>query len=246
MLGMHSDGQGNWEWTDGTRLNAHDMQFMRSHSNDQLAGTDEIHLVFNAGDSTAGSGGFNDCCNNWVMSGFVCELYAARGQYAIGLGRTYDEARTFCHDYYGGDLASIHTQADYDRIADISQHYTQPLMLGLRSDGAGNWEWADGSRVDTDFLMAHSFDGLQGTDESVGVFYPPVCQADFTTAVDSRTCDGDSQDAEHFNHAIHDWGNGDTPMAFVCSASGRGERVHLGSDTVPGYTPPPPPPGGGH
>ena len=216
MLGMHSDGQGNWEWTDNTRLNAHDMAFMRSHSNDQLAGTDEIHLVFNAGDSAAGSGGFNDCCNNWVMSGFVCELYAAQGQYAIGLGRTYDEARTFCRDYYGGDLASIHTQADYDRIADISQHYTQPLMLGLKSDGAGNWEWADGSRVltpanlyrlclsaslplclsvlhtcfteqvDTDFLRAHSFDGLQGTDETVGVFYPPICQADFNTAVDSR------------------------------------------------------------
>jgi len=246
MLGMHSDGQGNWEWTDGTRLNAHDMQFMRSHSNDQLAGTDEIHLVFNAGDSTAGSGGFNDCCNSWVMSGFVCELYAAQGQYAIGLGRTYDEARTFCHDYYGGDLASIHTQADYDRIADISQHYTQPLMLGLRSDGAGNWEWADGSRVDTDFLLAHSFDGLQGTDETVGVFYPPICQADFNTAVDSRTCDGDSQDAGHFNHGIHDWANGEAPMAFICSASGRGERVHLGSDTIPGYAPTPPPPGGGH
>ena len=53
--------------------------------------------------------------------------------------------------------------------------------------------------------------------------------------VGSGTCDGDSQDAEHFNHAIHDWANGETPMAFVCSASGRGERVHLGSDTVPGY-----------
>jgi len=53
--------------------------------------------------------------------------------------------------------------------------------------------------------------------------------------VGTGTCDGDSQDAEHFNHAIHDWANGETPMAFVCSASGRGERVHLGSDTVPGY-----------
>jgi hypothetical protein len=139
-----------------------------------------------------------------------------------------------------------------DRIADISQHYTQPLMLGLKSDGAGNWAWADGSRVDQDFLMAHSFDGLAGVDESVGVFYPPVCQTGWDNGVHQAnagngddTCDGDSQDAAHFNHAIHDWGNGDTPMAFVCSASGIGEPPHMGHDNIPGYTPTPPA-GGGH
>lgn len=248
MLGMHSDGAGNWEWTDGTNVNGQSLAFMRSHSNDQLAGTDEIHLVFDAATSAGGTGGFNDCCNSWVMSGFVCELYAAEGQYAIGLGRTYDEARTFCQDYYGGDLASIHNQAQYDRIADISQHYTQPLMLGLKSDGAGNWAWADGSRVDQDFLLAHSFDGLTGVDESVGVFYPPVCDDSAGvggTDVDGRTCDSDSQDAAHFNHGIHDWGNGDGPMAFVCSASGLGEPPNMGHDNIPGY-PATPPAGGGH
>jgi hypothetical protein len=245
MLGMHSDGQGNWENTDGTPA---DMDFMRSHSHDGLAGTDEIHLVFNAGDSQAGSGGFNDCCNSWVMSGFVCEMYAAEGSFAIGLGRTYDEAEDFCQAYYGGHLASIHNQQDYDRIADISQYYTQPLMIGLKSDSAGNWEWEDGSQVDTDVLIAHSFDGLQGTDESVGVFYPPVCQTGWDNGVHQAnvgqgedTCDGDSQDPAHFNHALHDWGNGDAPMAFVCSASGQQRRMHLGSDTIPGYGPPPPP-----
>jgi hypothetical protein len=159
--------------------------------------------------------------------------------FAIGLGRTYDEAEDFCQAYYGGHLASIHTQHDYDRIAEISQHYTQPIMLGLKSDSVGNWHWEDGTRVDTDFLLAHSFDGLAGTDESVGVFYPPVCDVAAGvggTNVDGRTCDTDSQDVEHLNHAIHDWGNGDTPMAFVCSASGQQRRTHLGTEGIPGYT----------
>ena len=34
-------------------------------------------------------------------------------------------------------------------------------MIGLKSDGAGNWAWVDGSPVDMDLLIAHSFDGLQ-------------------------------------------------------------------------------------
>ena len=252
MLGMHSDGVGNWENTDGTHV---DMTFMRAHSNDQLAGITETNMVFNSGTSAGGVGGFNDCCNSWIISGFVCEAYAAEGQFSIGLGRTYDEAEDFCQAYYGGHLASIHNQQDYDKIADLTQHYTQPVMLGLRSDGAGNWHWEDGSDLDHDWLVAHSFDGLDGggqfsqtggstgTDESVGVFYPPVCMAGWTNGVQvanagagEDTCDGDSQDPAHFNHALHDWGNGEAPMAFVCSSSGEQRRMHLGSDTVPGYT----------
>ena len=57
-------------------------------------------------------------CASWNIEGFVCEMYAAAGQFAIGVGRTYDEAGAFCHDYYGGTLASIHTQNDYDKLAD--------------------------------------------------------------------------------------------------------------------------------
>jgi hypothetical protein len=30
-----------------------------------------------------------------------------------------------------------------------------------QSDAAGNWAWADGSHVDADFLVSHSFDGLK-------------------------------------------------------------------------------------
>ena len=74
MLGMHSDGAGNWEYTDGT---AADMTFMRAHSNDQLEGIAETNMVFSAGTSVGGTGGFNDCCNSWIISGFVCEAYAA-------------------------------------------------------------------------------------------------------------------------------------------------------------------------
>jgi hypothetical protein len=126
-------------------------------------------------------------------------------------------------------------------MSPCSQHYTKPIMLGLKSDSAGNWAWADGSRVDADFLAAHSYDGLTGTDESVGVFYPPVCDSvcDAGTTgcfvskngVDAgvNDCDGDSQDPAHFNHALHDWGNGDAPMAFVCQASGKQRRTHLGA-----------------
>ena len=236
------------------------MEFLRAHSSDQLQGVEETQMVFFPGTSQGGAGGFHDCCGSWIISGFICEAYAAEGQFTIGLGRTYDEAEDFCQAYYGGHLASIHNQADYDKIADLSQHYTQPLMLGLRSDRAGNWRWEDGSRVDTDFLVAHSFDGLNGgadfsssggesgTDESVGVFYPPVCLNGWANGVHQDnngqgedTCDGDSQDPEHFNYALHDWGNGETPMAFVCSSSGEQRRMHLGSDSIPGYGPPPPP-----
>merc|ERR1711871_1367682 len=207
---------------DGTA--AH-MRFVLAHSANGLEGISSGNggqngasgiygdkVVFYPKSSSSGTGGFRDCCNNWIISGFVCEAYATPGSFAIGLGRNYVEAEDLCQSYYGGHLASIHNQRDYDKIADLSEHYTQPLMLGLRSDGAGNWAWEDGTQVDTDFLVAHSFDGLNGgadfsssggatgTDESVGVFYPPVCQTGWDNGVhqdntgDGDTCGGDSQD----------------------------------------------------
>jgi hypothetical protein len=255
MLGLHSDGQGNWEYSDGTACGAQCMNFLRSHSADQLAGTAETNMVFNAADSQGGTGGFHDCCpiphqpTDWVISGFVCEAYAASGTFTIGLGRNRAEAEDFCQDYYGGHLASIHNQEDYDKIADLSQHYTQPLMIGLVGDGAGNWEWMDGSQVDNEWLVAHSFDGLdwdvsdahpQG--ETQVVFYPPVCQTGWEQTrpgqpgdgSGSDTCDGDSQEPERFNHALHTWGDGTERMAFVCQSDGSQRRLKLGTD-VPGY-----------
>ena len=48
----------------------------------------------------------------------------------------------------GGHLYSIHDQKDYDKLKAASVGYTKPIMIGLRSDSAGNWEWTDGSPVD--------------------------------------------------------------------------------------------------
>ena len=98
--------------------------------------------------------------------------------------------------------------------------YTNPIIIGLMSDGAGNWEWADGSDVDMDFLRAHYADNLAGVGETVAVFYAPT-----------------DADDPGFN-GLHDWGGGDVPMAFACSASG-----HVPSNPT---WPSTPADGGGH
>eukprot|EP01052_Picozoa_sp_SAG31_P009316 SAG31_NODE_487_length_14980_cov_9.526376_9_plen_195_part_00 len=157
------------EWTDGSPAS---LDWLRSHSHDQLAGVDETQGVFYPPTDAQGRGGFHDCCHSWVIEGFICEYYAAPGTFAIGLDRHFDNANQFCADQYGGHLATIHSQEDYDKIADISAGWTQPLLIGLRSDSAGNWEWVDGSPVDIDFLKAHSADQLIGVDENQAVFYP--------------------------------------------------------------------------
>merc|ERR1712146_605003 len=207
-----------WEYSDGTNCGNRCMEFLRSHSADGLEGVTETNLVFNAASSSGGTGGFHDCCpvphqpDDWVISGFVCEAYVASDSFAIGLGRNRVEAEDFCQSYYGGHLASIHNQAEYDKIADLAQHYTQPLMIGLVGDNAGNWEWMDGTQVETEWEQT----GIPGDGSG------------------SDTCDGDSQDPERFNHALHTWGDGTERMAFVCRASGSQRRLKLGTD-VPGY-----------
>ena len=106
MIGLHSDGAGNWEWTNGK---AADMAFLIEHSNDQLQGTTETQAVFYPPTNEEGYGGFHDCCGSWVMEGFTCEFFSAPGTLAIGLGRHFDDANTFCADRYGGHLATIHS-----------------------------------------------------------------------------------------------------------------------------------------
>jgi len=219
MIGMHSDSGGNWEYSDNTHCGQQCLNFLTSHSNG-LEGLTEHNLVWTP--SRPADAKLDDCCHSWNIEGFVCEMYTAPGQIAIGTRRNYEQANQFCLDYYGGTLMSIHTQDDYDKLAQLLQGYTQPVMIGLHSDAAGNWEWADGSPVDMDFLRAHSFDQLVGVDETVAVFYPPVCQDGFASP--STTCDADSADPAHFNHALHDWGQGDVPMAFACAASGNAVR----------------------
>ena len=120
--------------------------------------------------------------------------YAAPGQIVIGEDMQWDEARAFCQQKTGGDLLTVKDQATYDRLATLTQGYTHPVLIGLMSDSAGNWEWADGSFLDLDFLRAHSADQLEGVGENQvipaplswilavaraltktrqGVFYPP-------------------------------------------------------------------------
>ena len=194
---------------------------------------EETQGVFYPPTNAGGTGGFHDMNQgrtgqgawepgsayqgDWTIEGFVCESFSAPGTLAIGLNRAFDDANQFCADRYGGHLATIHSVQDYEKLAQVAAGWNQPLMIGLKSDGAGNWQWVDGSHVDTDLLVAHSFDGLKGIDETVGVFYPPVCQtgwdngvhqSNYNPAADGSgtdTCDGDTKDAAHLDHALHDW-----------------------------------------
>ena len=51
-----------------------------------------------------------------------------------------DDANQFCADRYGGHLATIHSVQDYEKLAQVAAGWNQPLMIGLKSDGAGNWQ----------------------------------------------------------------------------------------------------------
>jgi hypothetical protein len=130
----------------------------QEHSNDNLAGIGETNMIFYPGTNDDGYGGLHDCCpptSGWQIEGFVCEHYAAPGTFMIGLNRVYADAYAFCASEYNGDLASIHSQADYDRVVAMTTGYTQPVLIGGKSDTAGNWAWTDGSFFDKDFITAH-------------------------------------------------------------------------------------------
>merc|ERR1711871_1571525 len=152
LLGLHSDTHGQWRYSDNTPCDAKCLAFLRAMSHDQLAGTSEHNLVFTPAQAYQGKGGLDDCCHSWNIDAFVCEAYAAPGSIAIGLGRTWTDANQFCMQHYGGTLLSIHDQHTYDELARLAQGYTQPIMIGLHSDGAGNWKWADKSAVKLDWL----------------------------------------------------------------------------------------------
>jgi len=231
LVGLHQvANKGKWYYSDNTVCDDKCMSFLKAHSNDGIRGTNEHNVVFTPSRAKAGKG-FDDCCmaksGNWKsIEGFVCEAYTAPGQIVIATGRNWQDANNFCKRTYGGTLMSIHNQRDYDKLAKLVRGYTKPVMIGLHSDGKGHWTWADRSRVDMTFLKAHSFDGLQGTTETVGAFYPPICELGWDNGIHQKnhgkkqdTCKGDRQDPNHFNHALHDFGAG-TVGAFACKASG--------------------------
>jgi hypothetical protein len=81
LLGLYVDDEtGDWTWTDGTDV---DIDFLRDHSNDGLAGTTEKFGVYDPSSDLNSDKGLNDCCttndNSWNMDAFVCEFYAAPG-----------------------------------------------------------------------------------------------------------------------------------------------------------------------
>ena len=258
LLGMHSDGAGHWEYSDGT---AADMEFLTEHSNDNLAGIGETNMVWFAGTNEDGYGGLHDCCpptEGWQIEGFVCEHYAAPGTFMIGLNRAFEDAEAFCVSEYHGHLATVKTQTDYDRLLAMATGYDQPILLGGRSDGAGGWQWTDGSFWDNDFVTAHSWDSLLdssgGMTEDQLVIYPPVCADEWVQPggrADGQGCgaaDTTGGEAEHDNHALHAWGHvaGNTPgsppetYAYACSTGGSDFKPPV---VVPGSTLPA---GGGH
>ena len=85
---------------------------------------------------------------------------------------TFQYADDFCYSTYGGQLSSLSTQYEYDQLVALANGVDEHYMLGLHSDGAGNWEYTDGSPADMDFLRAHSNDQLQGVVEDQMVFHP--------------------------------------------------------------------------
>ena len=204
MLGLKSSGAGKWSWTDGSPMN---ITYLRTHSSDNLAGTSEFNGVFDPdADQRSNGKGLNDCCHSWTMDSFVCEFYAAPKSVAIGLHRNFTDANKFCKKAYGprAHLATIHNQKDYDRLAALSSNWPHPILIGLSSDGKGNWRWVDNSPADIKFLRAHSADGLKGTSETQAAFYPPTASASAGTGHDK---------------GLHDWSVKDAPnalYAFFC------------------------------
>ena len=160
------------ENTDGS---AADMEFLRAHSADQLEGISETNMV---AVPSQGQTGLNDCCGGWQIHGFVCEHYAAPDTFVIGLNRGYTDAEAFCQSEYHGHLASIKSQADYDKMMEMATGFTEPLLVGGKLGGNPSlWTWEDGSYFDLSFIEAHSWDQLattEGTEqENQMVLYPP-------------------------------------------------------------------------
>ena len=129
-----------------------DMKFLSEHSQDGLTFTNPTssHLVYTASYTQAGSENPNidcahgcalhDCCGGSIISGFVCEYYAAPGSIGIGLAQQFDQAEAMCRREFGGHLLSIHDQQTMDKLITLTTGYTNPVLIGLQSDGAGNWE----------------------------------------------------------------------------------------------------------
>jgi hypothetical protein len=54
----------------------------------------------------------------------------------------------------------------------ITGRVDESYLLGLQSDGAGNWHYTDGTPADMEFLREHSHDNLAGV--QVTILTPPL------------------------------------------------------------------------
>jgi len=68
-------------------------------------------------------------------------------------------------------LFSIHNQKDYNKLVKLAAGYSDPILIGLRSNGKGTWKWVDGSPVNIKFLRSKSMDGLKGTTDTIAVYH---------------------------------------------------------------------------
>ena len=222
MLGMHADpkscgtGKPQWDYTDGTPA---DMDFLARHSQDGL--TCDIggsnHLVYtasyqdNAGHSTIGcdptnaadghSGcGLHDCCTGSIISGFVCEFYGAPGAIGIGLAQQFDDAEDMCQKEFGGHLLSIHDHQTFDKLKTLATGYSNPIIIGMKRDRAGEWENVDQTHLDLDFLRSISGDGLAGGGG---------CEQSGQNMLNGGRCDTDADEDQVVlapDKTLHDWG----------------------------------------
>ena len=133
------------------------MNFLSEHSQDGLTFTNPTssHLGYTASYTQAGSENPNidcahgcalhDCCGGSIISGFVCEYYAAPGSIGIGLAQQFDQAEAMCRREFGGHLLSIHDQQTMDKLITLTTGYTNPVLL---LSPLGGWTKADDVPLD--------------------------------------------------------------------------------------------------
>ena len=70
---------------------------------------------------------------------------------AVLTEKTWSDARTYCQNIYGTDLAIIRSQNNQNEIESIQTEDNTNKWIGCTdSDSDGNWLWVDGSNVTYD------------------------------------------------------------------------------------------------
>ena len=175
-LGATSGGSGNWEWHDGS-----DYDYEITYSENGLLGTSETHMAIYT------DGNWHDWGTGDTTLGVVCRkvsLDTESDNFLVShSARNYDDSVAYC-DSLGYEIASVHSDDENDELFALM---TTTDYLGATSDGAGNWQWSDGS--DYDYVNPDT-DGLSGT--------------------------GETRMAFNTDGLWHDWGTGDHTIGVAC------------------------------